>query len=255
MDRSSLVRIFGYRAAFIHGDTLMLDRWRWLKPRLPVTRNGERLLDVGCGSGAFTVGAAKRGYASIGLSWDRRNQEVAAERARITGAAASFRVQDVRLLHECSDLKDVFDIALCFENIEHILDDRKLVRDIYACLRPGGLLLLTAPNLYYRPITGSDAGPFARTEDGGHVRRGYNGAMLRELCESGGFLVEQIDSCSGFLSQKVTALMRAARRLGLLGWALAIPLRIFPPIFDRAIKKLTLWPDYSICLVAYKPRF
>ena len=29
-----LVRALGFPATLIHGDTLVWDRWRWLKPRL-----------------------------------------------------------------------------------------------------------------------------------------------------------------------------------------------------------------------------
>jgi 2-polyprenyl-3-methyl-5-hydroxy-6-metoxy-1,4-benzoquinol methylase len=74
MDKSTLGRWFGFPATLVHGDTLVLDRWFWLTRYLPVTRNGESLLDVGCGTGAFTIGAARRGYRAIGLSWDERNQ-------------------------------------------------------------------------------------------------------------------------------------------------------------------------------------
>ena len=65
-----------------------------------------------------------------------------------------------------------FDVAICTENIEHILNDFKLVRDIADCLKPGGRLLLTTPNYNYRAITSNDNGPFCATETGGHVRRG-----------------------------------------------------------------------------------
>jgi SAM-dependent methyltransferase len=118
MDKSFLVRLLGFPATLIHGDPLQLGRWLWLRRRLPRTKNGEKLIDVGCGSGAFTIGSALRGYESVGLSWDHRNQQVASERAEFC--------------------------RLCLENIEHILDDRKLMRDIHACLRPGGFLLLTS---------------------------------------------------------------------------------------------------------------
>jgi hypothetical protein len=40
------------------------DRWRWLR----TARNGERLLGVDCGSGAFAIGVAQLGYKSLGLS-------------------------------------------------------------------------------------------------------------------------------------------------------------------------------------------
>src|SRR5258708_2658920 len=83
MDKSLLTKIIGFPATLIHGDTLILDRWLWLKTRLPETGNGEKLLDIGCGTGAFSIGAALRGYEALGLSWDKRNQQVAGERAKI----------------------------------------------------------------------------------------------------------------------------------------------------------------------------
>lgn len=252
MDRSGLVKLFGYRAAFLHGDTLMLDRWRWATARLPETRNGEQLLDAGCGTGAFTIGAAKRGYRATGLSWDERNQRVATERAAIAGVPeVAFPIGDVRRLDEHAELRGRFDVVLSFENIEHVLDDAKLMRDLAECLKPGGWLLLTTPNHYYRAFDPRDRGPFSREEDGWHVRRGYTGEMLRELAAAAGLRVEEVSSCSGWFSQQVTRLMR---RRGLAGWAATLPLRVLPGLFDRAIRRLTGWPDYSICMVALKPR-
>jgi len=235
----------------------VLDRWLWLRRRLPRTRNGERLIDIGCGTGSFTIGAARRGYVPVGLSWDLRNQEVAAERAALCGVnQVEFPVQDVRALDERTEFRQAFEVAICLENIEHIIDDRKLMRVINSCLKPGGMLLLTTPNYFYRAITSGDNGPFSRTEDGGHVRRGYTATGLRELCAETGFFVEEISSCSGFFSQKLTALMRVlGRRSWLLGWCVILPLRLLPPLLDPLIARLTGWPDYSICLIAMKPRF
>lgn len=249
-----MVRVFGFPATLIHGDLLVLDRWRYLRKRLPVTRNGEKLLDIGCGTGAFTIGAARRGYQAIGLSWDARNQAVARERASLCGVPETqFPIQDVRNLDQCRELAEDFDVAIWFENIEHILDDRKLMKDVANCLRPGGLLLLTTPNFFNRAISPADNGPFSRVEDGWHVRRGYHRAMLCELCGHAGLVVEEISYCSGFFSQKITGLMRRSGD-GIFGWAATLPLRVLP-IFDRLIAKATGWPDFSICLMAYKPRF
>jgi SAM-dependent methyltransferase len=257
MDRSLLVRLLGFPANLIHHDLLVLDRWLWLRRRLPRTRNGERLIDIGCGTGSFTIGAARRGYIGVGLSWDLRNQQVAAERAALCKAnLVEFPIQDIRELDKCTEFRQAFEIAICCENIEHILDDRKLMRDIHACLKPGGMLLLTTPNYFYRAITSTDNGPFSRIEDGWHVRRGYTVAGLQELCTDCSFLVEEISSCSGFLSQKITAVLRVlGRRWPLLAWATVLPLRPLPLLLDRLFARLTGWPDYSICLVAIKPRF
>jgi len=251
-----LVRWVGFPATLVHGDTLVLDRWFWLCRHLPLTRNGERLLEVGCGTGAFTIGAARRGYNTIGMSWDERNQAVALERAKLCGVGnIEFPIQDVRKLDCREDLKGQFDFVLCLETIEHILDDGKLMRDMAGCLKAGGRLLLTTPNYYYRAITAGDNGPFLMEETGWHVRRGYSAVMLQEMCRNANLEVEEIGSCSGFLSQKVTALWRVIRMPSAGRFALTLPLRLLPPIFDPLISKLTNWPNFSICLVAYKPRW
>lgn len=253
MDRSLLVKLFGYRGALLNGDPLVYDRWRWLKRHLPTTRNGEKLIDIGCGSGAFTIAASLRGYDAVGLSWDSRNQGIAAARADLCRCKhAVFLTEDVRLLGERPEHVGRYDVAICLETIEHVIDDRKLIRNIYACLRPGGLLLVTTPNYFYRAISPGDDGPFSVFEDGWHVRRGYTSAMLRELCDDAGFAIEEVSSCSGFISQKITWLMRVSPWI--MGWVVTFPLRIFPPIADWLVTKLTGWPDFSICLVAYKPR-
>jgi SAM-dependent methyltransferase len=257
MDKSFLVKMFGFPASLIHGDTLVLDRWFWLKRHLPETVNGERLIDIGCGTGAFTIGAARRGYTALGLSWDERNQRVASERAGLCNAPqASFEVRDVRSLRARQDLVDKFNVAICFENIEHILDDRKLMRDIVGCLKPDGRLLLTAPNYHFRAMTQGDMGPFPTVEDGSHVRRGYSVGMLAELCAETGLIVEEVSYCSGFLSQKITQLLRLLSHIHpLFGWGITFPLRILPLIFDRILTPGLRWPYFSICLEAYKPRF
>ncbi|MBN8806897.1 MAG: methyltransferase domain-containing protein [Sphingomonas sp.] len=251
-DRHLLVRLFGFRGAFLHGDTLVADRWRFLRRHLPLTRNGETLLDVGCGSGLFTIGAAKRGYQATGLSWDERNQQTAQTRAQICGVpGTSFPIQDLRDLDRRDDLKERFDVVLNCENIEHILNDDKLMRDIAGCLKPGGRLLFTSPFYYYHALSSADYGPFSTEEDGGHVRRGYTIGMLRELCDLSGLMIEEVTTCSGFFSQQVCKVHRLF--LG-AGWLAIIPLRWMPRLFDSVLMRFGL-RGYSICMVAYKPRF
>jgi len=260
MDSSFLVRLIGFPATLIHSDTLVLDRWRWLKNHLPRAGNGETLLDVGCGSGAFTIGAARRGYFAIGISWDEINQRKAAERARLCGASqAVFVTGDVRSLDRIPSLRSDYDVVICLECIEHVLNDRKLVRDIADRLKPGGRLLLTTPNYFFCPITPHDAGPFQTTEKGWHVRRGYTDRMLNELCTDAGLQVEEISFCSGFISQKATYLWRCAGAVPggkAVQWLVTLPLRVLPLLLPDAWLTRTLnWPFFSICLHAYKPRF
>lgn len=261
-----LVRLFGWRGALVHGNTTVLDRWRFLKRHLPRARGtGEKILDVGCGTGAFTMGMARRGYTAVGLSWDTRNQAIAERRAKMSNVkSVSFPVCDVRQLDQHKEYIGAFDIAVCFENIEHILDDRKLLVDIHRCLKPGGRLYLTTPNYFYRSSR-YDVGPFSATEDGWHVRRGYSPAMLKELCDAAGFEIEETEYVTFMLSQLVTRYqtwlgLGPLRPLGRpIHWFLVLPLRVIPWLFDawlgRFLSVCLGWPGYCIAISAYKPRF
>lgn len=256
--KSFSVKVLGHPITLIHGDLTVLDRWLWIKDRLPITKDKEALIEIGCGTGAFTIGSALRGYQALGLSWDERNQRVASERSKICKTnEAKFEVQDIRSLHNRQDLHEKFNVAICFETIEHVLDDRKLFKDITTCLKPGGRLLLTAPYYYLNPPTDSDNGPFiTEIEDGSHVRRGYTVAMLEELCADSNIVLEKVTYCTGFFSQKITGLNTIITRINpLLSWLIILPLRILPLIFDKAITKIFNWPPLSICIEAYKPRF
>lgn len=253
MNKSFLVRMIGFPASLIHGDTLTVDRWLWLAKRLPRV-SGQALIDVGCGTGAFTIGAARRGYHSLGLSWDARNQTVAQERAAYCGTKnARFEILDVRKLGERPDLIGKFDVAILCEVIEHVLDDQKLISDTARLLKPGGQLLLTTPYLHFRPIRGEDK-EVSTVEDGGHVRLGYTEARLRELAAGAGLVFDESSYCSGLLSQKLTWLLRTLSAVNyLLGWAVVLPLRVLPPILDPVLGRLTRWPFYSICMECHLP--
>lgn len=254
MDKSLLVKVFGSKVTFFHGDTLIWDRWVWMKERLKPVKTPVNVLDVGCGTGAFTIGLAKMGYNALGLSWDERNQNVARERARVCHAdKAEFEIQDVRNLDSRKDLLNKFDIILCFENIEHILNEQKLMNDMTACLKRGGRLLLTTPNFNYIPITWEDNGPFHPVETGWHVRRGYTPEDFRRLCAAAGLTLDEISYCSGFLSQKVTSVLRTLNKIHpLVGFVLTFPLRVLPMFLDKPVTRALRFPGFSICMDAHK---
>jgi len=222
-----LVKLIGYYATILHGDVAVFDRYRWLKKHL--LAGPLRTLDAGCGSGAFTMYAAKRGNEAIGISFDERNNEIAEERAKLLGInGVRFITGDLRKLDELSGELGLFDQIICFETIEHILDDEKLVRDFSNLLKPGGKLLLTAPyKYYYKHLLGDDKTPISSCEDGGHVRWGYTHEELEKIFNKAGITLIKKEYVSGIITtlQMVTSRFLQKKINFKVVWFLVFPLR------------------------------
>lgn len=75
------------------------------------------------------------------------------------------------------------------------------------------------------------------------------------MLDHNGLIVETIEVCSGYFSQKLTAGLRTlSRRFGIVAWVLTLPLRAIVPVIDRP-RSAGRFPGYSICVVALNPRF
>ena len=110
-------------------------KFRHLKP---ATRKGARLLDVGCGNGAFLPTASKLGYDAIGVDLD----PVAV--ARGAGAGLDIRIASL----EANDLPSAaFDHVTLSHVLEHFHDPRAALAEVYRLLAPGGRLWVLQPNL------------------------------------------------------------------------------------------------------------
>jgi SAM-dependent methyltransferase len=234
------------RKLLIHGDPMVLDRWRWIKAHLP--HEPATIADTGSGNGAISINAGRLGHDVMGMSNSELDVRRANERNPYT--TVRFAVQDLRELGERVDLVGQFSVVVCTEVIEHLLDDERLMTALASVLAPGGTLLLTTPNLAYLPLDANDNGPWPPIEDGRHVRKGYDAETLRRLCDRSGLVVQSIEGCSGDRSQRLTTIYRAAsRRWGTQVATLAVtPLRLWPTLGETHRR-----PTYSVCLVARKP--
>lgn len=147
----------------------------------------DRLLDVGCGDGALFLMLDGRVRLAVGV--DGR---------LATGRQASAR--GVRV--QCADFDaprlpykdDVFDATACLDVLEHVRDPRHLLQELARVLKPGGVLVLTTPNIrYYGSILSLIRGRFPRTSgdpegyDGGHLHYFTFGDVRALLEETGSF--------------------------------------------------------------------
>lgn len=247
--RNTLVKLLGWRATVLQGDPSVTDRWRWLERHL---RPGPlRTLDAGCGTGAYTLHAARVGNRAVGVSFDPAQIRRARDRAEILGIKdVEFRTGDLRRLDvDAADL-GLFDQVIVFETIEHILDDQKLIDDLAGLMKPGGTLLLTAPYTHHKPLWGES---LSETEDGGHVRWGYTHDDLRKMFTTAGLEVTAAEFISGFVSQKLASLQFGLTRVHTHGaWGVTFPLRVFHRL-DGPLTRWTGYPHLSVGVVGRKP--
>ncbi len=241
-----MVRAIGWMSTVLHGDPCVLDRWRWLRRRL--SPGDMRTLDAGCGSGAFSLYAARIGNVSVGISFNERQVRTARRRATLLHLpTAQFIHADLRELDALA--LPIFDQIICTETIEHIRNDKKLLHDIGALLRPGGKLLLTTPFKFYKPLFGDRV---SEQEDGGHVRVGYTHQELRALLDECGLDIESEEYVSGLVSQQLTNVMRILGKLDWkMGWAVTFPLRALQ-VLDRPLTFLLRYPCLSVAVVGVK---
>jgi SAM-dependent methyltransferase len=149
------------------------------------------IADLGCGPGAHARALARRGYEVTGLDGSPRMVDVARDRAARDNLDVAYEVADVaaRLPFGDGSLGGVLAILV----IQHLPDAASFVTEIRRCLRPGGHLLLTAPDRQVAPLTTGSLYWRVRTVTATRVPgiiRFYDHDSLRGLVEAQGFTVE-----------------------------------------------------------------
>jgi len=122
-------------------------RWEWraIRSILARERKPVRLLEVGCGEGAFLESLSDLGHvAAMGI--DQSEGSVAAARARGVEAQA----QSIEALLAARDGGTGFDAIVATHVLEHLEDPIGFVRKCAALLNPGGSLLFSTP---YSPLS------------------------------------------------------------------------------------------------------
>ncbi|GAH15828.1 unnamed protein product, partial [marine sediment metagenome] len=102
---------------------------------------GKRLLDIGCGLGAFLSKAKKRGYKVFGIDINRDTVAVAKKRYGLEGVYAI----DEKELYDHFIFKK-FDVITFFEVLEHLDDPTQFIVRVKKILKCGGYIVLSVPN-------------------------------------------------------------------------------------------------------------
>ena len=168
----------------------------------------ERVLDVGCGEGAFAAELARAGARVVGV-------DVAEEplrRARALHPTLELQLVDADGAWQLEDAS--FDVVWAGEVIEHVLDTAAWLSEIRRKLRSGGRLLLSTPAHGSLTLLGFALSPrtfAARFDPRGDHLRFYNARSLTELIADFGFEQIETRSVGGLPGARRTLLLKAIR--------------------------------------------
>lgn len=117
-------------------------------------RQGDRLLDVGCGPGRHSLAFARRGVEVVGVDLSEEFVSLARQAAEEEGLPCRFEVGDARRLAFDGEFDAA--VSLCQGGFglpdppgAAIHDDLAVVDGIVGSLRPGGRLALSAFSAYF----------------------------------------------------------------------------------------------------------
>lgn len=173
---------------------------------------GERLLDVGCGTGALlaAVREAVPGVDAVGA--DLAPEMLAAARARL-GAAVPLVAADAARLPVRAGR---FDAVVSTSAFHYWPDPRAGLAEVARVLRPGGRLVLTDWCHDYLTCKGLDL--VLRVTDPAH-RRAYGTRACVALLEGAGFVVQSMERYKitwlwGLMTARATRLANAGTESG-----------------------------------------
>src|SRR5437867_9504065 len=107
--------------------------------RAAAGRRGADLLDVGCGSGTLLGLLKRRGFRGIGVDFS-------AEAARLGEAENGIRVV-VGSIHDARFPDGSFDIVTLFHVMEHVVNPREVLLEVFRVLRPDGAVVVQVPSI------------------------------------------------------------------------------------------------------------
>lgn len=177
-----------------------------------------RLLDAGCGAGPSLPFLVEQVYRVIGSDFIYYPLLEAQKRA------PGVPLLNCNLDQGLPFADNSLDVILASEVIEHLSQDKLFLKEVRRTLAPGGVLLLTTPNLWdiRRPLAALTRQTWSGYKDPTHINL-MTPRRLADLLKEAGF--SQVRWRTGIKP----AYQRSIRKLG---WRLAIP---YPPVIGNGL--------------------
>lgn len=100
---------------------------------------GTRLLDIGCSAGFFLAAARERGYDAYGVEIAENTAQYAREQLGLNVFCGP--------LESAGHADGYFDVVTMWDVLEHTLDPKRILREVWRILGEDGLLVVQSPNM------------------------------------------------------------------------------------------------------------
>jgi SAM-dependent methyltransferase len=174
-------------------DLLLLRSWhirKAIKAWEKTVQGPQQILDAGSGFGQYDYYLASRNK-----NWQVKGVDVKDEQIddctnffqQIGLGNASFAVAALTKLEE----KETYNLVLCVDVMEHIEVDELVLRNFYAAMKPGGMLLISTPSdkggsdVHHHDHEHENDGSHSFIDE--HVRDGYGIEEIADKMKRAGF--------------------------------------------------------------------
>ncbi|MEW5844078.1 MAG: glycosyltransferase [Bacteroidota bacterium] len=165
----------------------LLRRDYWIKEIMKYIKPEGKILDIGCGWGAFLDNARSYGFVPRGIEITKKGVEFAKTKLKIEASSEQFL--------DTSLEKESFIVITLNHVLEHLPEPKLALEKIYGLLKPGGLFCGIVPNI--ESICSFFMGEGWEWLDPFYHYVHYSPATLRKHMENAGFIIERMYTASG----------------------------------------------------------
>jgi 2-polyprenyl-3-methyl-5-hydroxy-6-metoxy-1,4-benzoquinol methylase len=149
---------------------------------MPPFQVGARLLDFGCGSGAFLRRMHDQGWQVLGLDLCRAAVERVQRELGLSALVGTLPHPDLP--------PESFDVITMWQSLEHVHQPLEVLEHAYRLLVPGGKLIVAVPNIDSAPFRWFGSAWFG-LDLPRHLTH-FSAATLRQMLERAGLWVEGV---------------------------------------------------------------
>lgn len=166
-------------------------QWLWHSQKIKTFKqlvrhkNFSHILDIGCAGGFMTNKIALMFPKSKVYGIDVYPDAIAYAKSQFPHI--HFKSADA---HHLPFAKDSFDLVVCYETIEHVLDPKKILKEMKRVIKKDGTVIIAmdSGNLMFRIVWLFWEKTFGRAWQGAHLHP-FNHQDLEEIIEGAGFKI------------------------------------------------------------------